>query len=326
MRIRSLIIAVLALAACAAPALGHSAPTTVGLAGVQSAALQQNARSLDWTVTFVHGISPRGARVLPPARLPRARDAPRARRRGDRLPERVRARPAARTHTDLMARSRGRRDPPARRRRHPQQPGPDDHRELHPDRARPPLSLRALAGAQRSPRPALPQHAARTGRSCRLCAVDFPARHAPLAAMHTPQLVGCVPAGPSLVYHGPTDQREIALSFDDGPWSRSPDDRLRQRAQAARRHRHVLRDRRADQRVRPDRSGRAGDARRRGHDRQPHLDASGHDRRSRPPSRRPSSSRPMRRSTARPGSPRACGGHRTAAPARRSSRSRAASG
>ncbi|HLI60817.1 MAG TPA: polysaccharide deacetylase family protein [Solirubrobacteraceae bacterium] len=58
-------------------------------------------------------------------------------------------------------------------------------------------------------------------RHPKLCAVTFPA-HARLARLHTPRLVGCVPAGPSLVYHGPTNRREIALTFDDGPWSDPP--------------------------------------------------------------------------------------------------------
>jgi peptidoglycan-N-acetylglucosamine deacetylase len=39
-----------------------------------------------------------------------------------------------------------------------------------------------------------------------------------LLKLHTPVLVGCEPAGPSLVYHGPSQTREIALTFDDGPW------------------------------------------------------------------------------------------------------------
>ncbi len=53
------------------------------------------------------------------------------------------------------------------------------------------------------------------------CLVLFPARAALLEA-HTPQLVGCVPNGPPFVYNGPTDKREIALTFDDGPWYDTP--------------------------------------------------------------------------------------------------------
>jgi peptidoglycan/xylan/chitin deacetylase (PgdA/CDA1 family) len=50
------------------------------------------------------------------------------------------------------------------------------------------------------------------------CAALFPARPA-LAPLHTPRLVGCAPSGPPLVYHGATGRREIALTFDDGPWT-----------------------------------------------------------------------------------------------------------
>jgi peptidoglycan/xylan/chitin deacetylase (PgdA/CDA1 family) len=39
-----------------------------------------------------------------------------------------------------------------------------------------------------------------------------------LLKLHAPRLVGCVPRGPSWVFHGPTNVREIALTFDDGPW------------------------------------------------------------------------------------------------------------
>jgi peptidoglycan/xylan/chitin deacetylase (PgdA/CDA1 family) len=37
-----------------------------------------------------------------------------------------------------------------------------------------------------------------------------------------PRLVGCVPAGPSVVHHGPSGRRQIALTFDDGPWFSPP--------------------------------------------------------------------------------------------------------
>jgi peptidoglycan-N-acetylglucosamine deacetylase len=62
------------------------------------------------------------------------------------------------------------------------------------------------------------------------CASSVPASDCPqlypakptVVKLHTPQLVGCVPSGPSLVYHGPSSQREIALTFDDGPWNDPP--------------------------------------------------------------------------------------------------------
>jgi peptidoglycan/xylan/chitin deacetylase (PgdA/CDA1 family) len=43
-----------------------------------------------------------------------------------------------------------------------------------------------------------------------------------LLKLHSPVLTGCEPAGPSLVYHGPARGHEIALTFDDGPWSDPP--------------------------------------------------------------------------------------------------------
>ena len=53
------------------------------------------------------------------------------------------------------------------------------------------------------------------------CAALFPARPA-LVGLHTPQVVGCVPKGPNWVFHGPAEKREIALTFDDGPWWEPP--------------------------------------------------------------------------------------------------------
>ncbi len=57
--------------------------------------------------------------------------------------------------------------------------------------------------------------------SQRHCTILFPARPA-LVPLHTPQLVGCAAAGPDWVFHGPADKREIALTFDDGPWWEPP--------------------------------------------------------------------------------------------------------
>ena len=53
------------------------------------------------------------------------------------------------------------------------------------------------------------------------CYVLYPTRPA-LAKLHTPQLVGCVPSGPPFVFNGPSNRREIALTFDDGPWPDTP--------------------------------------------------------------------------------------------------------
>jgi peptidoglycan-N-acetylglucosamine deacetylase len=53
------------------------------------------------------------------------------------------------------------------------------------------------------------------------CAALFPPAPA-LVRLHTPRLVGCLPTGPNFVFHGPGDKREIALTFDDGPWWEPP--------------------------------------------------------------------------------------------------------
>ncbi|HLJ03962.1 MAG TPA: polysaccharide deacetylase family protein, partial [Solirubrobacteraceae bacterium] len=48
------------------------------------------------------------------------------------------------------------------------------------------------------------------------CTRYFPLRSS-LASLHVPQLVGCMPSGQRMVYQGPSDQRVVALTFDDGP-------------------------------------------------------------------------------------------------------------
>jgi peptidoglycan/xylan/chitin deacetylase (PgdA/CDA1 family) len=53
------------------------------------------------------------------------------------------------------------------------------------------------------------------------CLTLFPARPQ-LTRLHTPQLVGCVDSGAPFVTSGPTNRREIALTFDDGPWYDTP--------------------------------------------------------------------------------------------------------
>jgi peptidoglycan/xylan/chitin deacetylase (PgdA/CDA1 family) len=54
-----------------------------------------------------------------------------------------------------------------------------------------------------------------------VCATLYPAKPA-LVRLHTPRLVGCEPTGRDWVFHGPTNKREIALTFDDGPWWEPP--------------------------------------------------------------------------------------------------------
>ncbi len=60
------------------------------------------------------------------------------------------------------------------------------------------------------------------GRLGRLgCTARFPRRPA-LAKLHTPVPVGCVPSGPAFVNNGSPAVRDIALTFDDGPWYDTP--------------------------------------------------------------------------------------------------------
>ena len=59
------------------------------------------------------------------------------------------------------------------------------------------------------------------GHPGRLCESLYPAK-GKLAVLHTPQIVGCVPSGPAFVNSGPSTGREIALTFDDGPWYDTP--------------------------------------------------------------------------------------------------------
>ncbi len=54
-----------------------------------------------------------------------------------------------------------------------------------------------------------------------VCKTWFPNQPV-LARLHVPQVVGCVPGGSPIVYHGPTRHRDIALTFDDGPWPDTP--------------------------------------------------------------------------------------------------------
>ena len=53
------------------------------------------------------------------------------------------------------------------------------------------------------------------------CTSVYPARPR-LLRLRVPRLVGCVPGGNSLVFGGPSRRKEIALTFDDGPWGSPP--------------------------------------------------------------------------------------------------------
>ncbi len=53
------------------------------------------------------------------------------------------------------------------------------------------------------------------------CISLYPSR-GQLLRLHTPRLVGCTASGSSLVFSGPADRHDIALTFDDGPWPDPP--------------------------------------------------------------------------------------------------------
>jgi peptidoglycan/xylan/chitin deacetylase (PgdA/CDA1 family) len=53
------------------------------------------------------------------------------------------------------------------------------------------------------------------------CYALYPARPT-LLNLSPPLPTGCVASGSSLVFNGPRDQREVALTFDDGPWPSPP--------------------------------------------------------------------------------------------------------
>jgi peptidoglycan-N-acetylglucosamine deacetylase len=53
------------------------------------------------------------------------------------------------------------------------------------------------------------------------CVALWPAKGT-VAPLHTPQPIGCTATGPSFVGGVTTARREIALTFDDGPWYQTP--------------------------------------------------------------------------------------------------------
>jgi peptidoglycan-N-acetylglucosamine deacetylase len=59
------------------------------------------------------------------------------------------------------------------------------------------------------------------GHPGRLCETLYPSS-GKLTRLHRPQVVGCVPSGPAFVNSGTTKGREIAFTFDDGPWYDTP--------------------------------------------------------------------------------------------------------
>jgi peptidoglycan/xylan/chitin deacetylase (PgdA/CDA1 family) len=64
-----------------------------------------------------------------------------------------------------------------------------------------------------------PRCATPTGAACETL---WPAQSA-IASLHVPQPVGCTDTGPPFVGGVTTTRREIALTFDDGPWYQTPE-------------------------------------------------------------------------------------------------------
>jgi peptidoglycan/xylan/chitin deacetylase (PgdA/CDA1 family) len=60
-----------------------------------------------------------------------------------------------------------------------------------------------------------------TGHTARACVTLWPAKGA-VAALHRPQPTGCAATGPPFVGGVSTTRKEIALTFDDGPWYQTP--------------------------------------------------------------------------------------------------------
>jgi peptidoglycan-N-acetylglucosamine deacetylase len=91
-----------------------------------------------------------------------------------------------------------------------------------------PFAVQSVLGMTRCPPSSQPNQASSsqstrdaTETSAGQCVRLYPATLA-LARLHTPKLVGCVSSGRTLVLDGPSTKREIALTFDDGPWGNPP--------------------------------------------------------------------------------------------------------
>jgi peptidoglycan/xylan/chitin deacetylase (PgdA/CDA1 family) len=216
MRCRLAIAALVAGAALGAMATNAVASTS-DLAGVRSARLVQDGRSLSWRLTFVHGFSHRGiasrtrrACLLLERRSSRAVEASvclaTAPGRGLSLVRAVWHHGRA-GHTRPLAGTVVRRGA---------------------DAIDATFTPTALGLPYRSLRWQVLSTA--TGHGCAAapgarhfaCTTLYPRGRPPLAALHTPRLAGCVAKGPSIIYGGSPRRHEIALTFDDGPWWEPP--------------------------------------------------------------------------------------------------------
>ncbi len=205
-----LLAAALVAVAAGVETAGASGVAPVPL-GIEAASLTQDAQQLVWTVELASPFSLSSLK--------------RSRRTLCLLVERVRHGSVS----GVLCVKRGRRRPelvymPVTRRG--PGPGPGQTVPASISRAGP----RGLTVSFEPPAFGLPYRSIRwqvlstvRGRGCapRQCMTVFPARPT-LARLHVPQLVGCVPSGPSLVYGGSTRDHDVALTFDDGPWDTPP--------------------------------------------------------------------------------------------------------
>jgi peptidoglycan/xylan/chitin deacetylase (PgdA/CDA1 family) len=217
MRSRSPIAAVLVAGLVLGGVVSNASAASAGLAGVRSTRVVQNGRRLQWTINLVHGFShdgiasrARGVCLLLEARQSQAvvKSVCLAAGHGRGL-SLVRAS----WHRGTAAAPRPLRGIVTR---------------SGSDRVTASFTPTALGVPYRSLRWQVLSTA--TGPGCvtasgvrrPACAVFFPSRRHPLAVLHTPRLAGCTTAGPSSIYSGPTNTRDIALTFDDGPWGDPP--------------------------------------------------------------------------------------------------------
>lgn len=184
----------------------------VGFAGIRAASLRQHGRRLRWTVVLAHGLSGesiaagrRSVCLLLERRTSGAVDAQLCVVRAGRSSGRLRL-----ELSPVSAAGVGRRRPVAAAVRR-------DGRTLTASFT--PASIgrryRSLRWQVRSTATGTACAPARAGRGG--CTVLRPRRPA-LARLHVPRLIGCAPRGDAVVYGGPSHAREIALTFDDGPW------------------------------------------------------------------------------------------------------------
>jgi len=201
------------------PAAAAGGRPPAGLAGVHAASVRQSGRRVDWTVSLVHGLSAHGL-ATGRRSLCLLLERPTSGAPDERL---CLAPPIAHHRRRLglsLARVRGADVGSARHVGGSVRVGDGGRR------VRVSVVPTALGRRYRSLRWQALSTAAGPGCSATgargVCTVTYPARRHLLARLHTPRLVGCVAHGPSIVYGGSPSRREIALTFDDGPWDDPP--------------------------------------------------------------------------------------------------------